>query len=162
MTPRRFRQALSLALAAALSGAPSVVSAAAAQAPPPARSTTPIADAAVRAAAQMTETRTEMPPGLKWTGFGLVVGGGSLIALGAVIDENDCFDFSNGGVGIYHSNYAFDNDCQTARKASYLAGGIMAGVGVGLLIMAQASRRPVSPTVTMQHGRMLIQQRVRF
>lgn len=158
MTPRRstFHQALSLALVAALSGVPSVA-AAAAQAPPPLRSETPIADAAVRAAVQATETRTEMPPGLKWTGFGLIVGGGSLIALGAVIDDTHCF-----GEDDPFDNDVFDNDCENARKASYLAGGIMTGVGVGLLIMGHASRRPVSPTVTMQHGRMMIQQRVRF
>ena len=155
MSPRRstFRQALSLVLAALLSGVPSVAAAGQA-APVPLRSTTPIADAAARAAVQASETRTEMPPGLKWTGFGLIVGGGSLIALGAVIDDTHCFG-EDDLVDV-------DNDCENARKASYLAGGIMAGVGVGLLIMGHASRRPVSPTVTMQHGRMVIQQRVRF
>jgi len=159
MLPRRstFHQALSLVLAALLSGAPSVAAAAGQAAPPPVRSATPIADAAVRAAVQASETRTEMPPGLKWTGFGLIVGGGSLIALGAVIDDTHCF-----GEEHLIDNDVFDNDCENARTASYLAGGIMAGVGVGLLIMGHASRRPVSPTVTMQHGRMLIQQRVRF
>jgi hypothetical protein len=158
MTPRRstFHQALSLALVAALSGVPSVA-AAAAQAAPPIRSDTPIADAAVRAAVQAGETRTEMPPGLKWTGFGLIVGGGSLIALGAVIDDTHCF-----GEDDLVDNDVFDNDCENARTAAYLAGGIMAGVGVGLLIMGHASRRPVSPTITMQHGRMMVQQRVRF
>ena len=161
MTPRRstLSQALSLALAALLTGVPSLAAAAGAQGPPPSRSETPIADAAVRAAAQMTETRTEMPPGLKWTGFGLIAGGGALIALGAVIDDDDCFDY---GDDDFFDDDVFDNDCETVRKASYLSGGIMAGVGVGLLIMAQASRRPVSPTVTMQHGRLMIQQRVRF
>lgn len=158
MIPRRstFRQALSLALAALLSGMPSMAAAAGAQGPPPVRSETPFADAAIRTAVQTTGTRTEMPPGLKWTGFGLIIGGGSLIGLGAI---SDCVDYGDhGGFG----NDVFDDDCETARKASYLAGGIMAGVGVGLLIMAHASRRPVSPTVTMQHGRLMIQQRVRF
>jgi hypothetical protein len=161
MIPRRspFRRALSLALAALLSGVPSMAAAAGAQAPPPARSATPIADAAVRAAVQVTETRTEMPPGLKWTGFGLIAGGGSLIALGALIDDDSCFDY---GDDDFFDNDAFDDDCETARKASYFAGGVMTGVGIGLLIMANASRRPVSPTVTMRHGRLMIQQRVRF
>jgi len=134
-----------------------VAAAAGQTAPPPVPSATPIADAAARAAVQASATRTEMPPGLKWTGFGLIVGGGSLIALGAVIDDTHCF-----GEEHLIDNDVFDNDCENARTASYLAGGIMAGVGVGLLIMGHASRRPVSPTVTMQHGRMLIQQRVRF
>jgi hypothetical protein len=161
MTPRRSRihQPLSVALAALLSGVPSMAAAAAAQAPPPARADTPIADAAMRAAVQATETRTEMPPGLKWTGFGLIAGGGALIALGAVIDDDDCFDYGDDDV---FDDDVFDNDCETVRKASFLSGGIMAGVGVGLLIMANASRRPVSPTVTMQHGRLMVQQRVRF
>ena len=172
MIPRRstFRQALSLVLAALLSGVPSVA-AAAGQAPPaPARPATPIADSAARAAAAQTITaETEMSPALKWTGFGLIAGGGSLIALGAVIDDDDCFDFDDDDFfdddpfdNDPFPNDAFDDDCETARKASYLAGGIMTGVGVGLLIMANASRRPVSPTVTMRNGRLLIQQRVRF
>jgi hypothetical protein len=158
MIPRRFRQALSLALAALLSGVPSMAAAAGVQAPTPVRSETPIADAAVRAAAQVTETRTEMPPGLKWTGFGLIVGGASLIALGAISDDRTCIGYGDDHFG----NDLYVSDCDDARKVAYAAGGIMAGVGVGLLIMAQASRRPVSPTVTVQHGRMMIQQRVRF
>ena len=100
-----------------------------------------------------------MPPGLKWTGFGLIAGGGALIALGAVIDDDNCFDY---GDDDFFDNDVFDNDCEAARKASFLAGGVMAGVGVGLMIMVHASRRPVSPTVTIQHGRLTIQQRVRF
>ena len=151
----RLRQALSIVLAALLSGVPAV---AAAQAPPVRqRSATPIAAAAARAATQAATTRTEMSPALKWTGFGLIVGGGSLIALAALIDEDHCFvdddEFDDDGL---------IDDCETAKKATYLTGGIMAGVGVGLLIMANASRRPVSPTITMRHGGFLIQQRVRF
>ena len=49
MAPRRstIHQAMSLARAALLSGAPSMAAAAAAQAPPPIRSETPIADVSV-------------------------------------------------------------------------------------------------------------------
>ena len=49
---------------------------------------------------------------LKWTGFGLIAGGGSLIAIGAVIDDEDCFD---NGVTYY--------DCDDVRKAAYVTGG---------------------------------------
>ena len=151
----RLRQALSIVLAALLSGVPAAAAAQAAPVVP--RAATPIADAAARAALQTTTTQTEMSPALKWTGFGLIAGGGSLIALATLIDEDHCFvnddDFDDDGL---------IDDCETAKKATYLTGGIMAGVGVGLLIMANASRRPVSPTITMRHGRFLIQQRVRF
>ena len=91
---------------------------------------------------------------LKWTGFGLVAGGGSLIAIGAVIDYEDCFD---NGYTYY--------DCDDVRKAAFVAGGIMAGVGVGLLAMAAFSGHRGHgryPTVTMQRGRMLAQQPIRF
>lgn len=148
-------QTLSIVLATLLPGVPAA--AAAQSSPVLQRSATPIADAAARAATQAAPTRTEMSPALKWTGFGLIAGGASLIALGAVIDDTHCF-----GEDQLADNDVFDGDCETARKGAYWGGGVMAGVGVGLLIMAHASRRPVSPTITMRHGRILIQQQVRF
>ena len=89
-----------------------------------------------------------------WTGFGLIAGGGSLIAVGAVIDAEDCFD---NGVSYY--------DCDDVRKAAYVTGGIMAGVGVGLMLMASHSGHRGHgryPSITMQRGRMLVQQPIRF
>ena len=71
-----------------------------------------------------------------------------------MIDYEDCFD---NGYTYY--------DCDDVRKAAFVAGGIMAGVGVGLLVMAGVSGSRGHgryPSVTMQRGRMLVQQRVGF
>jgi hypothetical protein len=150
---------LSLTLSAAIAGVPAL--AAAGPPVPVAAPDRPIAASAARAAAQAASTseRTEMSPALKWTGFGQIAGGASLIALGAVIDDTHCFDY---GDDDFLGNDVFDQDCETAQKAAYWGGGVMAGVGVGLLIMAHASRRPASPTVTMRRGRLSIQQTIRF
>lgn len=149
------RRASSLMLAVLLSGLPSLAAAAEPAPPaPPTRSATPIADAARAAAAQQAYVHHDDNTALKWTGFGLVAGGGSLIAIGAVIDYEDCFD---NGYTYY--------DCDDVRKAAFVAGGIMAGVGVGLLVMAGVSGSRGHgryPSITMQRGRMLVQQRVGF
>jgi hypothetical protein len=146
---------LATALSVAMAGVPTL---AAAGPPAPVDPIDrPIAASAARAAIAQAPQRTEMSPALKWTGFGLIAGGASLIALGAVIDDTGCF-----GEDDLFDRDIFDDDCETAQKASYWGGGVMAGVGVGLLIMAHASRRPVSPTVTMRRGRLSIQQTIRF
>jgi hypothetical protein len=148
------RRTSSLALAVLLSGVPSLAGAAEPGAPlPPTRTATPIADAA-RAAVQHGYGRHDDNDALKWTGFGLIAGGGSLIAIGAVIDNEDCFE---NGIASY--------DCDDVRKAAYVAGGIMAGVGVGLMVMASHSGHRGHgryPSITMQRGRMLVQQPIRF
>ena len=112
------RRASSLALAVLLSGLPALAGAAEPSLPvPPARSATPIADAARAAAAHHGYGRHDDSNALMWTGFGLV------------------------------------------------AGGIMAGVGVGLMVMASHSGHRGHgryPSVTMQRGRMIVQQRVGF
>jgi hypothetical protein len=126
MFPRSFpfRRSLALIVSILLSGLPAL---AAAEPPvPPSRPATPIADSAARAALMQRYGRGHRDSdAVKWTGFGLLVGGASLIAVGAVLDDTDCFetDISRG-------------DCRNARRGAFLAGGIMAGVGAGLLLMS--------------------------
>jgi len=151
------RRASSLTLVALLSGLPALAAAAEPGAPaPPTRSATPIADAARAAVSQHGYYGHDDNAALKWTGFGLIAGGGSLIAIGAVIDNEDCFD---NGITYY--------DCDDVRKAAYVTGGIMAGVGVGLMVMASHSGHHHHghghyPSITMQRGRMIVQQPIRF
>jgi hypothetical protein len=145
------RRRLALVLTLVLSGLPVLAAAEPpAPLPPP---PTPIADGAARAAvSQRYYHGHDDNAALKWTGFGLIAGGGSLIAIGAVLDDEDCFDH---GYSYY--------DCDDVRKTAFVAGGIMAGVGVGLMIMAShTGGHRHYPSVTMQRGRMLVQQRVRF
>jgi len=165
------RRASSLALAVLLSGLPSLAAAAdpatsavpAGAAPvattPPVTTpmaATPIADAARAAVNQYGYHGHDNTDALMWTGFGLIAGGASLIAVGAVIDNEDCFDN-----GIAYHN------CDDVRKAAFVTGGVMAGVGVGLMIMASHSGHHHHghgpyPSITMQRGRMLVQQPIRF
>jgi hypothetical protein len=159
------RRPLALILALVLSGVPAL--AAADEAPiPPTPSRTPIADSAARAAvAQGYYGRRRDNSAARWTGFGLLAGGASLIAVGAVLDD-DCFD-----------NRIADYDCSTARKGAFLAGGIMAGVGAGLLILASHDRyggrdrgrrrgrgrdRGRYTEFSIDHGRAVLQQQIVF
>jgi hypothetical protein len=146
---------VSLVLAAALAGVPTLAAADPPAAPLP--SATPIADAARAAALQRYGYRgRDRNDAMKWTGFGLTVAGASLIAVGAVLEDDDCFDDD---IGI--------RDCRDIRKGAFLAGGIMAGTGIGLLIMSadrggRRRGRGRYPDVTMRGGRMVVQQRISF
>lgn len=147
------RRPLALTLTLLLAGLPAL---AAAEPPvPPARAATPIADSAARAAAmQHYGGGHHDNDALKWTGFGLLVGGASLVAVGAVFDDEDCF----------HSELS-RGECDTARKAAFLGGGIMAGVGVGLLVMAAHDGHGGHgryPSISVQRGRVVLQERIRF
>ena len=161
MFPRSspLRRPLALVVALLLSGLPAI---AAAEPPvPPARPATPIADSAARAALMQRYGRARGgSDAVKWTGFGLLAGGASLIAVGAVLDDTDCFETDISG-----------GDCRNARRAAFLAGGIMAGVGVGLLVMAShddrggRGRRRGRGRYTelgVDAGRLLVQERIVF
>jgi hypothetical protein len=162
------RRPLALLLAVALSGVPAVAAAdeaPALPAPPTSLSSTPIADSAARAAVAQGYYGRRRNDAAKWTGFGLLAGGASLIAIGAVLDD-DCFD-----------NRLGRSDCTAARKSAYLAGGIMAGVGAGLLIVASHDRdggrdrrrgrgrgrdRGRYTEFSFDHGRAVLQQQIVF
>ena len=161
MVPRHSfaTRSVSLALAALLSGVPSLASAETPGVPvtPVVPSATPIADAARAAALQRYGYRGRgRNDAMKWTGFGLTVAGASLVAIGAVLEDDDCFDNDIGRA-----------DCDDLRKGAFLAGGIMAGTGIGLLIMSadrggRRRGRGRYPAVTMRGGRMVVQQQIRF
>jgi hypothetical protein len=148
-------RSVSLVLAAALAGMPSLAAAEPPAAPAP--SATPIADAARAAALQRYGYRgRDRNDAMKWTGFGLTVAGASLIAVGAVLEDDDCFE-----------NDIARGDCRDIRKGAFLAGGIMAGTGIGLLVMSadrggRRRGRGRYPDITMRGGRMVVQQRLSF
>jgi hypothetical protein len=50
--------------------------------------------AATAAAAQQREHRGPMPAGLKWSGIGLLIGGGVTVLLGAAVKNDDSCGYS--------------------------------------------------------------------
>jgi len=79
---------------------------------------------AAKQAPSSTSTRTRMSPAYKWTGLGLLMGGGLLLASGVLVD-NACIE--DGG----HSG-EFCRDLQTAW---FTTGGIVAGAGGAVLLI---------------------------
>ena len=168
------RRPLALLLSLVLTGVPGLAAAEDGPAPAPTApsiastaSSTPIADSAARAAAAQGYYygRRRDRSAAKWTGFGLLAGGASLIAVGAVLDD-DCFDYR-----------LDDYDCSTARKSAFLAGGIMAGVGAGVLLIASSDGdrgrgrrrgrgrgrgRGRYTEVGVDQGRLVLQQQIVF
>ena len=83
-----------------------------------------------------------MPPGLKWTGIGLLIHGGAGATAGLVACSNDaCGANPEIGVGV-------------------AAGSILAGVI--LLHIADRKRGPASPQLVVGAGRAMVQQRLTF
>lgn len=78
-----------------------------------------------------TPSRPGMSPALKWTGIGLLIGGGVTLATGVLVDDA-CIDEGDHGP-------EFCNDLQTAWVAS---GGVLAGTGAALLLIGHARSSP--------------------
>ena len=111
----------------------------------------PLTEAAGRAGqtlAQQPIERRGMPAGLKWTGIGLLAGGGGTALIGAAIRDEDCYDS--------------DIECSDLRAGFYIFGGILAGTGATLLAIASAKSGPVRPSIVVQRGRLLLVNRLRF
>lgn len=110
----------------------------------------PIADAAGRAAqpGPGPSERAGMPAGLKWSGIGLLIGGGATVGVGAAIQDGDCYDF--------------DYSCDELRQGFYIFGAILAGTGATLLAIGAAKSGGPRTSIQMTHGRLLLQHRIAF
>jgi hypothetical protein len=110
----------------------------------------PIADAAGRAAQTMPgpAERKGMPAGLKWSGIGLLIGGGATVGIGAAIQDGDCYDF--------------DYSCDELRQGFYVFGAILAGTGATLLAIGAAKGGGPRTSIRMTRGRILLQHRIAF
>ena len=88
-----------------------------------------------------------IPPGLLWTGIGLLGAGGLYLGLGAAEDpENEtCV-----------SGSSFDETCVSNRTALLTAGAVMAATG-GVLL-AIGVKKSHAPQVTFGPGRVSVQQ----
>jgi hypothetical protein len=106
------------------------------------------AEAMRQAPVQAAGSAQPMSPALKWTGIGLLIGGGVTLATGVLVDDA-CIDDGE------HSA-SFCNDLQTAWVAS---GGVLAGAGAALLLIGNA-RRSSSPSVLVGPKRVV--WRLRF
>lgn len=97
-----------------------------------------------------TGQRGAMPPGLKWSGIGLLIGGGVTVLIGAAIKaDNAC---------VYT---AVNDDCDAIANGFYIFGGALAGTGAVLLGVANAKRERL-PAITVRRGGVAIRQRVSF
>jgi hypothetical protein len=109
---------------------------------------TAIRDTAAREAAALTAqppARGPTRPGLKWTGIGLIIGGGMSIVTTAM-----------GGCR------SSERTCRNVRRAGYGVGAGMAGTGLLLIGMAHAKRVPVGPALVIDGDRAIVSQRVTF
>lgn len=107
----------------------------------------PLRAAAAREAVRLSgpARRGPMPAGLKWTGLGLLMGSGWPVF---VVKFSDCIPD--------------DASCRDQRHAAYAVAAVMAGTGVGLLVIGNAKRSPAMPSLVVRDGRVLVQQRITF
>ena len=87
-------------------------------------------------------------PVSKWSGIGLLIGGGATVGVGAAIQDGDCYDF--------------DYSCDELRQGFYIFGAILAGTGATLLAIGAAKSGGPRTSIQMTHGRLLLQHRIAF
>lgn len=104
---------------------------------------------ALRQAAAQPPPATGMSPAMKWTGIGLLIGGGFGLATGVLADDA-CLD-----------NGEYDEDfCDDLQTAWIAAGAAAAGTGAVLLMIGSRRQRQSAPSLTL--GAKRVSWRIRF
>jgi hypothetical protein len=91
-------------------------------------------------------------PAFKWTGIGLLIGGGSSILAATVIDDEDCDDLDS------------DITCDDVRTGLAIFGAVAAGTGAALLFIgkARADKKKASPEILPTRRGVLVRTRFSF
>jgi hypothetical protein len=110
-----------------------------------------IARAVAESAAQEPDSggSGRIPPGLLWSGIGLLGAGGLFLGLGAAEDPENQTCVSGDD---------FESTCVSNRTALLTTGAVMAGVGAVLLAVGVSKRH--SPQVTLRPGAVSVRQPV--
>jgi hypothetical protein len=104
---------------------------------------------AVRQAAAQPSSRPPMSPAFKWTGIGMLIGGGVALATGVLVD-NACLED-----GEHDADFC--NDLQTAWVGT---GAAVAAGGAVVLLMGNGRRASSAPAVSVSARRVAF--RLRF
>ena len=114
-----------------------------------------IRHAAEEAAAQQTpQTPTSsMSPAYKWTGIGLLGGGGLLMVTAAILGRDDCTTSSGPG-------FTQTVCLKTDTTFGWVLGGIVAGAGGAVLAIGSAKGRGSAPSISLGVHDIVIRQPV--